>query len=305
MGRFVISRLLQAIPILVAIVTLTFFMVRAAPGGPFSDERRVSPYILEQINSYYGLDKPLLHQYAAYMGRLVQFDLGPSYRYEGRTVNEMIGDALPVSLELGAYAIIAALLLGIPAGVLAASRRNTAADYIPMSVAMVGIGLPAFVLGPILALIFGLWLGWFNPTGWFFPGDRVLPALTLGLAYAAYIARLTRSGLIEVLNQDYIRTARSKGLKEWTVLWKHSLKGGLLPVVSFLGPALAGIITGSFVVETVFNVPGLGQLFVRAALNRDYTMVQGTVLLYASFVILMNLLTDIVSNWLNPRVEVQ
>ncbi len=303
MLRFVLNRILQAIPVLLVIVTITFFMVRAAPGGPFSQERRVDPVILERINAHYGLDKPLFEQYLSFLGSLLRGDLGPSFRYEGRSVNSIIADTFPVSLELGLYGMLIALLIGTPVGILAASRRNTAADYIPMSASMVGICLPSFVLGPILALVFGVWLGWFNPTMWRTPGDRVLPSLTLGIMYAAYIARLTRGGMIEVLSQDFIRTARAKGLPTRTILLRHALKGGILPVVAFLGPAFAGILTGSFVVEVVFSIPGLGQQFVRSALNRDYTMVQGTVLLYAILVIMMNTIADIAQGWLNPRMR--
>ncbi len=303
MTKFVFFRILQTIPVLLAIVAITFFMVRAAPGGPFSGERRVSPQILEKMNEHYGLNDPPLVQFWNYLSKLMRLDLGPSYKHEGRTVKELIGESFPVSLELGFYALMIALALGMPAGMLAALKQNSMLDYLPMSIAMVGICLPTFVMGPILVLIFGLELGWFHVSGWFTPHDRVLPAMTLGLYYAAYIARLTRGGMLEILSQDFIRTARAKGVPEYQVILKHATKGGLLPVVLFLGPAFAGLISGSFVVETIFQIPGLGRHFVNAAFNRDYTMVLGTVLFYATLLIFMNLLVDIVQVILNPRLK--
>ena len=303
MTKFVFFRILQTIPVLLAIVAITFFMVRAAPGGPFSGERRVSPQILEKMNEHYGLNEPPLVQFWNYLSKLMRLDLGPSYKHEGRTVKELIGESFPVSLELGFYALMIALALGMPAGMLAALKQNSMLDYLPMSIAMVGICLPTFVMGPILVLIFGLELGWFHVSGWFTPHDRVLPAMTLGLYYAAYIARLTRGGMLEILSQDFIRTARAKGVPEYQVILKHATKGGLLPVVLFLGPAFAGLISGSFVVETIFQIPGLGRHFVNAAFNRDYTMVLGTVLFYATLLIFMNLLVDIVQVILNPRLK--
>jgi oligopeptide transport system permease protein len=303
MRKFILIRLLQTIPVILVIVTITFFMVRLAPGGPFSQERQVSPRILEQMNAHYGLDKPLFQQYLAYLGNLTRLDLGPSFKHEGRTVNEMIAESFPVSLELGGLALLIALILGVPAGVLAAVKRNTSLDYVPMSMAMVGICLPTFVIGPLLALTLGLWLGWFNVSGWFSWSDRALPALTLGLYYAAYVARLSRGGMLEILNQDFIRTARAKGLPEARVIFRHALRGGLLPVVSFLGPALAGLISGSFVVETIFQIPGLGRHFINGALNRDYSMVMGTVLFYATLIIIANLIVDVIQVLLNPRLK--
>jgi oligopeptide transport system permease protein len=303
MFRFIFSRLLQAIPVLLIIATATFFMVRLAPGGPFSQERQVSPQILEKINEHYGLNDPLYIQYGNYLNRLIHLDLGPSYVYLGRSVNELIRESFPVSLELGVYALLIALAIGLPAGILAALRKNTLWDSIPMAGAMIGICLPTFVLGPILALVFGIYLGWFNVTGWYTLSDRVLPALTLGLFYSAYISRLTRGGMLEIFSKDYIRTARAKGLPEHKVVIKHALKGGLLPVVSYLGPATAGLISGSFVVETIFQIPGLGRHFVNAAFNRDYTMILGTVLFYAVLIVLLNLAVDILQALMNPRLR--
>jgi len=304
MFKFIFQRTLQSIPVLFIIVTVTFLMVRSVPGGPFTQERQVSPQIIERMNAYYGLNDPLPVQYVNYLKNVIlRGDLGPSFRNEGRTVNEMIGEAFPVSLQLGGLALLIAIGLGVPAGLIAAIKRNTFLDYGPMSLAMVGICLPTFVVGPLLALVFGLQLGWFNVSGWFSWQDRILPASTLGLYYAAYFARLTRGGMLEVLGQDFIRTARAKGVSETTVIFKHALKGGLLPVITFLGPAIAGLLSGSFVVELVFQIPGLGRHFVNSALNRDYSLVLGTVLFYAVLIIVMNLLADIVQVLLNPKLR--
>jgi oligopeptide transport system permease protein len=303
MLRFIARRLLETIPVLLVIITATFFMIRFVPGGPFTAEKAVTPEILRNLEAHYGLDKPLYRQYLDYLGSLLQGDLGPSFKYPNRTVNEIIGDKLPVSLELGFTALAVALVLGITLGVLAAVRRNSWLDYLASSFAMVGICVPTFVMGPILVLIFAIHLGWFNASGWYMPIDRVLPAATLGLVYAAYVARLTRGGMLEVLNQDYIRTARSKGASEFRVIVRHALRGGLLPVVAFLGPAIAGILTGSFVIETIFQIPGLGREFVNSAFNRDYTLVLGTVILYATLIITLNLIVDIVQVWLNPKLK--
>lgn len=302
MFKFIFFRLIQSVVVIFAILTLTFFMVRLTPGGPFSAERRMPAYILERINAYYGLDQPVLTQFGNYLANLFQGNLGPTFT-ETRTVNEIIGATFPVSLELGMWALLIALGLGLPIGIIAAVKRNTLLDYAPMSAAMVGICLPTFVMGPILALVLGVWLRWFNVSGWFTGADRVLPAFTLGLVYAAYFARITRGGMLEVLNQDFIRTAEAKGVSRAGIVFKHSLKGGLLPVVSFLGPALAGIISGSFVVETIFQIPGIGRQFVQAAFNRDYFLVQGTVLVYAVLITLANLLVDIVQVVMNPRLR--
>ena len=432
MLRFIFMRLLQAVPVLFIIATLTFFMVRLAPGGPFTEEKTIPKEIQQRIEEHYGLDRPLWEQYLLYFGILakevhkerVYFEpdemakevvvkaanatlrvhrsgrveelngtgswlsrlspnvvvvgfqqegeparevnqqpltfkpgeqeqvleltdatlrvdrfgtvkvvkgtgpwlaralppevivyqkgkhsglllgeLGPSFKYPDFTVEELIRRSFPISLQLGLTALVIALALGLPAGIIASLNKNSLLDYLPMSTAMMGICLPTFVMGPLLILIFSSGLGWFSPLGWYTWGDMVLPSLTLGLYYAAYIARLTRGGMLEVLNQDFIRTARAKGASERRVVLKHALKGGLLPVVSFLGPAFAGLISGSFIIETIFFIPGLGRFFVTAAFNRDYTMVIGTVLFYATLIILLNLLVDIVQAWLNPRTR--
>ncbi len=303
MLRFVARRLLQTIPVLFVIVTATFFMVRFVPGGPFTSEKALPPEILRNLEAHYGLDQPLWKQYTNYVGRVARGDLGPSFKYANHTVNEIIAAKLPVSLELGAEALAVALLIGLPLGVLAAVRRNSWLDYVASSVGMLGICVPTFVLGPLLVLFFAIHLGWANASGWYDWTDRVLPALTLGFVYAAYLMRLTRGGMLEVLNQDYIRTARAKGASELRVVLRHALRGGLLPVVSFLGPAVAGILTGSFVIETIFQVPGLGREFVNSAFNRDYTLVLGTVILYASLIVVCNLVVDVVQVWLNPKLK--
>jgi oligopeptide transport system permease protein len=303
MLRFIGIRLLQTIPVLWIILTATFFMIRFVPGGPFTAEKAVTPEILRNLEAHYGMNKPLYQQYFDYLGSLAHGNLGPSFKYPNRTVNEIIGDKLPVSIELGVLSLSVALVIGLPLGVLAAIRRNTWIDYVCSSLALVGVCVPTFVLGPILVLLFAIHFGWFNASGWYGPIDRVLPSLTLGCVYAAYIARLTRGGMLEVLGQDYIRTARAKGATEPRVVFRHALRGGLLPVVSFLGPAIAGILTGSFVIETIFQIPGLGREFVNSAFNRDYTLVLGTVILYAGFIIFMNLVVDVVQVWLNPRLS--
>ena len=304
MFKFIARRILETIPVLLIIITGSFFLMHAAPGGPFDSERRVTPEIQRNLEAHYGLNKPLGQQYLDYLGRLVLHgDFGPSFKYANRTVNELIAESLPVSLQLGVYGMIIALVIGVAAGIVASLRPNTATDYVPMTLAMTGICLPTFVLGPLMVLVFAMKLKWFNPSGWYDPADAVLPSLTLGIYYAAYLARLTRGGMLEVLSQDYIRTARAKGASEWRVVLKHAVRGGLLPVVSFLGPALAGIISGSFVVESIFQIPGLGRYFVTAAFNRDYTMVMGTVIFFAVLIIFFNLLVDVLQVFLNPRLR--
>lgn len=303
MLRFIARRFLETIPVLFVIATVTFFMMRLAPGGPFDSEKQASPEIRKRMEAHYGMDKPLFQQYLLQMKHLLQGDLGPSFKYPGRTVNEIIADSFPVSLELGCESLFVALLFGMAAGMIASLKQNSAWDHIPMGLAMIGLCVPTFVLGPLLISAFALHLDWFNAAGWFFRRDRVLPALTLGAFYAAYIARLCRGGFLEVLHQDYIRTAKAKGAGGGRILFKHAFRGGVLPVVSFLGPAIAGVLTGSFVVETIFGIPGLGRYFVTAAFNRDYFMVMGSVLFYACFVVVLNLAADVVLVWLNPKLR--
>jgi oligopeptide transport system permease protein len=303
MLRFVARRLLQMIPVLFIIATMTFFMLRLAPGGPFDSEKSVTPEIRRNLESYYGLNKPLYRQYYDYLANVIKGNLGPSFKYPNRTVNELIGESFPISAELGFWSLLVALAVGLPAGIISSLRPNTAMDYIPNSLAMAGICVPNFVLGPLLVLIFALTLGWARVSGWEEPIDRLLPALTLGAAYAAYIARLTRGGMLEIFSQDFIRTARAKGASPLRIILKHAMRGGLLPVVSYLGPAVAGLITGSFVVETIFQIPGLGRYFVNAAFNRDYTMVLGAVLFYGALIVVFNLIVDVVLVWMNPRLK--
>ena len=303
MPTFILRRILQVIPTLWVIATLTFILMKLTPGGPFDDEKPVSPEVKALIEAHYGMDQPIHMQYIRFLRQRLQGDFGPSYKYVGWDVDEIIAQSFPVSLELGLYALLIAITLGVPIGILAALKQNRPADDLLMGLAMIGIGLPAFVLAPLLIIVFSLQLGWFNPFGWDYAGDRVLPALTLGLFYAAYLARLSRSGMLEVMREDYIRTARAKGLKERAIVLKHALRTALNPVVSYLGPAVAGLISGSFVVETIFFIPGLGNFFVNSAFNRDDTMIMGTVLFYAVLLISFNLVVDILQMWMNPRTR--
>ena len=303
MIRFLLRRLLGMIPVLWIIVTIVFFLVRLAPGGPFDSERTVSDEVLKNLNAYYHLDEPLYKQYGRYLGALAHGDLGPSFKNASYSVNELILLGFPVSLELGAYALLIAIAVGLSTGIAASRAPNTWRDHAPMALAMAGICIPAFVLGPLLVLVFGLKLGWLPVAGWEGPASKILPSITLGAAYAAYIARLTRGGMLEVLTEDFIRTARAKGLTEGRIVLRHALRGGIQPVISFLGPAAAGLLSGSFVVETIFQTPGLGRFFVQAAFNRDYTMILGTVLFYAVLILLFNLATDIIQAWLDPRLR--
>ena len=305
MIRFVARRLLLFVPTLWVIATLTFFLVRLAPGGPFNAERDIPQAARAALAQKYGLDRPLAEQYATFLARAVRLDFGPSYKFPTRQVREIIIEGFRVSGELGGWALLVALLVGIPLGVIAALRQNTAADAAVMAAALAGVSIPNFVLGPLLVLTFSLGLYWLPPALWEGPQSRVLPVLTLAAAYVAYVARLTRAGMLEVLRQDFIRTARAKGLSERVVVLKHALRLGLLPVVSYLGPAAAAIVMGSLVVEQVFAVPGLGRYLVNGAFNRDYTLVMGVVLFYAAFLMALNLLVDLAYAWLDPRVELR
>ncbi|MEK9648878.1 MAG: ABC transporter permease, partial [Gammaproteobacteria bacterium] len=288
------------------VITVTFFLVRAAPGGPFDTEKAVSEQVRAVLEARYQLDLPLHEQYLSYLGDLFKGDMGPSFYYPGRSVNDLIFQGLPITAELGLYALVFALFIGSLAGVFAALKPNSAQDYVPMSIAMVGICMPSFLLGPLLVLVFGIWLDVMPISGWGnSPGDKVLPSITLGAMYAAYIARLSRSGMLEVMNQDYLRTARAKGLPEHVIVLKHALRGGLLPVISYLGPAFAALLSGSFVVETIFQIPGLGRFYIQAAFNRDYTMILGTTVFLSTLIVVFNLLSDIAAAWLNPRLRYQ
>lgn len=303
MLQLIIRRLLQAIPVLFLIATATFFLIHLAPGGPFHQERPLSPQVLEALNAHYGLNDPWIIQYGRYLNHLLHGELGPSYGHPGHTVNELIAQSLPVSMELGLWAWFFSLIVGIPLGVWAAEKQHRWFDRVCSTVSTLGLCLPTFVLGPLLMLGLAVGLGIGNVCGWGSWEDRLLPVLTLGLVHAAYVLRLTRGGMLEVLNQDFIRTARAKGLSKWTVLFKHALRGGLLSVVAFAGPQLSALVTGSFVVETIFHIPGLGRHFVQAAFNRDYTLILGTTLLYGALIIVMNLIADLMQAWLNPRLR--
>lgn len=303
MLRYIAKRILETIPVLFVVVTLTFFMTRLAPGRPFDSEKETTPEIRKQLEHFYGFDKPLWQQYLIRMNQLLHGNLGRSHKYISRTVNSIIAESAPVSLELGLLALLFALLLGLSAGLISSVRANTITDYVPMSLATLGICLPTFVLGPLLVYAFALKLDWFNPSGWFFPRDRILPALTLGIYYAAYIARLLRGGMLEVLHQDYIRTARSKGLPERTIVIRHALKVALLPVVSYAGPLAANLLTGSLVVEQLFALPGIGPFFVNSVLDRDIFMVGGVVLVYSVLLIGFNLAADVAYALLDRRIR--
>lgn len=301
------------VPVFVLVVTIVFFMIRFAPGGPFDSEKAVSPQILANLNAKYHLDEPLWKQYGRYWISLAQGDLGPSFRYANKTVNEIIMDSWGVSIELGLMSLAWALMIGVTAGLLGALKPNTMWDYIPMGFSVIGICLPTFVIGPLLRWVFGIKLNWLPVAGWNdwaeatslwdYAQYRLLPSLTLGFAFAAYISRLTRGGMMEIRSQDFIRTARAKGLSESKVLFKHAMRGGMLPVVSYMGPALAGIISGALVTEKIFNIPGLGRYFIDGAVNRDYTLVMGTALLSFGLIFVCNLFVDIVYVLLDPRVR--
>ena len=304
MFELILRRLGTALPVLLAVITLTFLMVHSAPGGPFDAEKAVTPEVLAKLNAKYNLDAPLWEQYSDYLLGVIQGDFGPSFRYPSRSVTELIMTGLPITFELAVYAIIFALLLGVSAGILGALKPNTVYDYVPMTTAMLGICVPSIILGPSLILTFGIWLEWLPVGGWGdIPGDKILPTVTLGTAYAAYCARLTRGGMLEVLNQDFIRTARAKGLSEFRVVIVHALRGGLTPVIAFLGPAMAGLLAGSFVVETIFGIPGLGRFYVEAAFNRDYTMILGSSIFFSCLIISFNLLSDVIAASINPKLR--
>lgn len=298
------SRLLGLIPTLLVLITIAFFMIRLAPGGPFDSEKILPPEIKANLEAKYHLDEPLVKQYFRYLGQIITLDFGPSFQYKDWTVNELIARGFPVSLTIGGLAIVLAFFLGTLIGIVAAMRQNTAVDYSLMGVAMLGISIPNFVVAPLLILLVAVYAGWLPAGGWDWSVQRmVLPVVTLALPAIAYIARLTRGSMIEVLNSNYIRTARAKGLPEYLVIRRHALKPALLPVISFMGPATAGLITGSVVIERIYSIPGLGSYFVQGALNRDYTLVMGVVIFYGVIIILLNFIVDILYAWMNPRIR--
>ncbi|MBD0415957.1 ABC transporter permease subunit [Oryzicola mucosus] len=300
---YVLRRFASAVPTLFVIVTIAFFMLRLAPGGPFDLERPIDPLIIENLKRAFNMDKPLPQQYMLYLWNLLHGDLGPSFTRRDFTVNDLFRFGLPVSVQIGGTAIAIALVFGTVLGSLAALRQNSWVDYSVVGVATFGITIPPFVVAPILSLIFGVYFGWLPAGGWGAPGSMVLPVATLALPQMAIVARLTRGATIEVLRSNHIRTARAYGLPSWVVLYVHTLRASILPVVSYLGPTAAALMTGSVVVETIFGIPGIGRYFVQGALGRDYTLVMGTVVVIAVFVVVFNLIVDILYAYLDPRVR--
>ena len=279
-------------------------MIHSAPGGPFDAERVASPEIIEKLNEAYNLDKPIHVQIYNYLFNAIQGDFGPSFKYPGRSVTELIMSGLPTTIELAIYSILFAIFLGVISGLVASLNPGKILDIVPMSISLLGICIPSIILGPVLVLIFGIWYEVLPVYGWGDnPGDKILPTITLGTAYAAIFARLTRGGMLEILGQDYIRTARAKGLSEIRIVIVHALRGGILPVISFLGPAIAGLLAGSFVVETIFQINGVGRFYVQAAFNRDYTMILGTSILFTFMTLTFVLISDIVASFLNPTLR--
>jgi len=306
MTKYIIRRFIGLIPTLFIIITVSFFFIRLAPGGQFDRERKIPKAVQDNIERRFHLDEPLIVQYGRYMLDIMRGDLGPSFRYRDFNVNYYIFKALPPSALLGALALFLAVTLGVGVGMISAVRQNTWVDYSTMTVAIVGITVPTFVIGPVLMYIFAVKLKWLPVAGWIGdlgPAALILPVITLSFNYFAYIGRLSRASILEVLRSDYIRTAKAKGLGFPVIMFKHVLKGALLPVVSYLGPAFAAIITGSIIVEVIFRVPGLGRYFVTSALNRDYTMIMGTVIVYSVFLVFANFVVDIIYGFLDPRIS--
>ena len=303
MASYAIRRLLGAIPTLFIIVTIAFFMMRIAPGGPFDQERTLEATVMANLNATFGLDKPLYQQYFIYLGNLFQGDMGPSFIYRDLRVHQILGEGLPVSMQLGATALVVAMFFGTLLGTIAALRKNTGTDFAVIAVATFGITVPNFVVAPVLSLVFALILNLLPAQGWGEWRQMVLPVIALALPQMAVIARLIRGSMIEALRSDHVRTARAYGLPNRIVVIKHALRAAILPAISYLGPAAAALLTGSIVVEQVFNLPGIGRFFVQGALNRDYTLVMGTVVIVATFVVVFNLIVDLLYAVLDPRVR--
>jgi oligopeptide transport system permease protein len=304
LGRFAAGRLLGLAPTLLMLITIAFFLIRVAPGGPFDSEKALPDEIRLNLEAKYHLDEPLLQQYFRYLGQIITLDFGPSFQYKDWTVSELIALGFPVSLTIGGLAMLLAFFIGSLVGIVAAMRQNTATDYTVMGLAMVGVSIPNFVIAPFLILGLAVYLGWLPAGGWEWSAQyMVLPVITLALPVIAYIARLMRGSMIEVLHSNYIRTARAKGLPEHLIVWRHAIKPALLPVISFMGPATAGLITGSVVIERIYSIPGLGSYFVQGALNRDYTLVMGVVIFYGVVIILLNFVVDLLYAWLNPKIR--
>ncbi len=305
MIRYILRRVLGAIPTLLIIITLSFFMLRAAPGGPFTTQRALPPQVKANLMHMYHLDEPLWEQYGRYLGNIVRGNFGPSFVYRGTSVNDLITQGLPVDATIGGFALLLSLLVGIPLGIIAALRQNTAWDYIPMAGAMAGISIPNFVVAPVLILLLAVKLHWLPAGGWGggHPLYLALPVVSLALPMIAYMARLMRGSMVEVLSSPYIRTARAKGLPERTVILRHALRPALMPLISFLGPATVALLTGSIVIEQIFGLPGIGRFFVTGALNRDYTLVMGVTILYGMLIIAFNLVADVLYGALDPRAR--
>jgi len=305
MFKFIFKRVIEAIPTLLILITVSFFLMRFAPGSPFSSERTLPPQVMANINAKYGLDKPVMEQYTTYLTNVLQGDFGPSFKYKDYTVNELVGAALPVSAKIGSVAFLFALVFGVAIGTIAALRQNTWLDYSVMSTAMLGIVMPSFVLAPVLIYLFSINMEWFPAGGWLDGSAKymVLPVLGMSMMYVATFARITRGSMIETLNSNFIRTARSKGLSFPYIVLKHALKPAMLPVVSYMGPAFVGIITGSVVIETIFGLPGIGKLFVNAAFNRDYSLVMGVTILIGLLFILFNAIVDILLAYVDPKIR--
>ncbi|MDH3510629.1 MAG: oligopeptide ABC transporter permease OppB [Gammaproteobacteria bacterium] len=306
MLRFAIRRFLGAIPTLLILIGLAFCLIRLAPGGPFDSEKQLPPDIEANLRQAYHLDEPLYQQFARYIGNLARGDFGPSFQYRDFSVTELIQSGFPVSLRLGGFAMLLALIVGVVAGTIAALRQNSSSDHVVMAVSMTGISIPNFVMAPLMILVFAVHLGWLPAGGLGDGGFRnmLLPVISLALPQIAFISRLTRGSMIEVLRSNYIRTARAQGLSTRAIIFTHALKPALLPVVSYLGPATAAVITGSVVIEQIFGVPGLGRYFVQGALNRDYTLVMGVVVFYGILIIVFNFLVDLIYGFLDPRLKV-
>lgn len=305
MIKFVAKRIFEAIPTLLVLITISFFLMRFAPGNPFSSERPLPPEVMANIEAKYGLDKPVFEQYTIYLGNIIQGDFGPSFKYKDFTVNELVVKALPVSAKIGFFAFIFALVMGVTVGTLAALKQNTWLDYTIMSTAMAGVVMPSFILAPVLIYIFSINLGWLPAGGWQDGSMKflLLPMFGMSLLYVATFARITRGSMIETLNSNFIRTARAKGLSYPYIIIKHALRPALLPVVSYMGPAFVGIITGSVVIETIFGLPGIGKLFVNAAFNRDYSLVLGITILIGTLTIIFNAIVDIVLAYIDPKIR--
>ena len=305
MLKFILKRLLEAIPTLLVLITVSFFMMRFAPGNPFSTERGLPPEVMANIQQKYGLDKPVYHQYLTYLGNLVQGDLGPSFKYKDFSVNDLVSKALPVSATIGSFAFLLALGLGVSLGIMAALRQNSWVDYGSMSLAMLGVVMPSFVLAPVLTLIFAINLKWLPAGGW--NGGQlqfmILPVIGMTMYYISSIARIMRGSMIETMNSNFIRTARAKGLPLHHIILRHALRPAMLPVVSYVGPAFVGTITGPVVIETLFGLPGIGQLFVNGALNRDYSMVLGLTILVGALTITFNAVVDILYAFIDPKIR--